>query len=99
MIWQVKSLYDRQSKSLTFATYRGRPARSLRKSNAEPPMSSCCAASPVATVTPIDVESCEDFVLANAPVFVASREDADRDLTRGESVSLSEFLTGKLSAE
>jgi prevent-host-death family protein len=47
---------------------------------------------PVAALTPIDEESLEDFVLAQAPEFVRSRRQAERDLAQGETSSLSDFL-------
>jgi prevent-host-death family protein len=39
---------------------------------------------PIATVTPIDDDALEDFVLANAPEFVANRREADEAIARGE---------------
>jgi prevent-host-death family protein len=47
---------------------------------------------PVATVTPIDQDALESFILANAPEFVASMREADAALAAGETVSLSEYL-------
>lgn len=39
----------------------------------------------VAALVPIDEEALEDFVLANAPEFVASMAEADEDLRAGRS--------------
>ena len=38
-----------------------------------------------AVLMPIDAEAFEDYVLANAPEFVASMEEADRDTRRGRT--------------
>ncbi|HEY4938107.1 MAG: Antitoxin Phd YefM, type toxin-antitoxin system [Actinomycetota bacterium] len=50
---------------------------------------------PVATLTPIDPEALEDFILAQAPEFVRSRRSAERELAQGKTVSLSKFLEGE----
>jgi len=50
---------------------------------------------PVATLTPIDPEALEDFVLSQAPEFVRSRRRAERELAQGKTVSLSNFLEGE----
>jgi len=47
---------------------------------------------PVAAVVPIDQDELEDFVLANAPEFVAGRAQADADLAAGRTRSLDEVL-------
>jgi antitoxin (DNA-binding transcriptional repressor) of toxin-antitoxin stability system len=47
---------------------------------------------PVAYMMPIDAERFEGFVLANAPEFVASMQDADEDLKAGRTISLAEAL-------
>ena len=47
---------------------------------------------PVATLTPIDPEALEDFILAQAPEFVRSRRRAERELSKGKTASLSNFL-------
>ncbi len=39
---------------------------------------------PVAVLLPLDTEQLEDFVLANAPEYVASMSDADEAIERGE---------------
>ncbi|MGI8759165.1 MAG: type II toxin-antitoxin system Phd/YefM family antitoxin [Acidimicrobiales bacterium] len=49
---------------------------------------------PVAAVVPIDQEELEDFVLANAPEFVAGRAEADADLAAEQTRSLGEVLAG-----
>ena len=46
---------------------------------------------PVAYVLPVDSEQFEEFVLANAPEFVAGMAAADAELQAGETVPLSEF--------
>ena len=46
---------------------------------------------PVAYVLPVDSEQFEEFVLANAPEFIAGMEEADAELRTGETVSLSEL--------
>lgn len=38
-----------------------------------------------AILMPIDSEAFEDYVLANAPEFVASREEAEQDLREGRT--------------
>jgi prevent-host-death family protein len=47
---------------------------------------------PVAAVVPIDPEKLEDFVLANAPEYVADRRAADADLAAGRTTSASDLL-------
>ena len=47
---------------------------------------------PVAAVVPIDQEDLEDFVLANAPEFVAGRHQADADFAAGRTRSLDKVL-------
>jgi prevent-host-death family protein len=46
---------------------------------------------PIAYVLPVDSEQFEDFVLANAPEFVAGMAEADAELRAGETTSLTEF--------
>lgn len=46
---------------------------------------------PVAYVVPVDPDEYEDWVLANAPEFVKSLREADRDVRKGRTVSLDEF--------
>jgi prevent-host-death family protein len=47
---------------------------------------------PVAAVVPIDAEELEDFILSNAPSFVASFREADQDLVAGRTVSATDFF-------
>lgn len=47
---------------------------------------------PVGVLYPIDADSLEDYVLANAPEFVTSMREADEDLAAGRTVSLDELL-------
>lgn len=42
---------------------------------------------PIATVTPIDPDALEDFILANAPEFVASRRETDEALAAAKTES------------
>jgi prevent-host-death family protein len=48
---------------------------------------------PVGVIYPFDEEDLEDYVLANAPEYVARREQADRDIAEGKTISLEELLT------
>ena len=45
---------------------------------------------PVAAVVPIDADALEDWILANAPVFVQGMREADAELRRGETVGMNE---------
>lgn len=47
---------------------------------------------PVAAVVPIDKSQLEDWILANAPEFVASMAEAERDVRAGRTVTLAELL-------
>lgn len=48
---------------------------------------------PVAALVPVDEEELEDWILANAPEFVASMHEADREIEEGRSgVPLEEVL-------
>ncbi len=51
------------------------------------------AGKPVAAVVPIDPGAIEDWILANAPEFVASMEEADRDLRTHRVIPLDEVLS------
>jgi prevent-host-death family protein len=46
----------------------------------------------VAAVVPIDEDELEDWILSNAPEFVESMEEANRDLKEGRAVSLASLL-------
>lgn len=46
---------------------------------------------PVAYVLPVDSEQFEEFVLANAPEFIAGMAAADVELRAGETISLTAF--------
>jgi hypothetical protein len=48
-----------------------------------------------ADVLPIDEAQLEDFVLANAPAFVASMQAADRELAAGQTQSLQKAIEGR----
>jgi PHD/YefM family antitoxin component YafN of YafNO toxin-antitoxin module len=47
---------------------------------------------PVGVIYPFDEEDLEDYVLANAPEFVARRAQADRDIAEGKTIPLEELL-------
>ena len=43
---------------------------------------------PVGVIYPFDEEDLEDYILANAPEYVARREQADRDIAEGKTFPL-----------
>ena len=47
---------------------------------------------PVAAVIPLDMEKLEDFVLAQAPSFLAAMKAADEDLLHGRTVEAEGFI-------
>lgn len=47
---------------------------------------------PAVAIVPIDEEGLEDYVLANAPEFVASRRQADEDFRAGRTQSMGEVF-------
>jgi prevent-host-death family protein len=49
---------------------------------------------PVALISPIDEDALEDFILANAPAFVAGMASADEELRKGETRSLNSVIRG-----
>jgi prevent-host-death family protein len=49
---------------------------------------------PVVLMLPIDEQQLEDFVLANAPAFVAGMQAADDELAAGQTQSLREAARG-----
>ena len=53
---------------------------------------------PVGVIYPFDEGDLEDYVLANAPEYIARREQADRDIAEGKTFSLAEGLA-RLEAE
>jgi prevent-host-death family protein len=53
---------------------------------------------PVGVIYPFDEEDLEDYILANAPEYVARRERADRDIAEGKTFSLADGLA-RLEAE
>jgi hypothetical protein len=53
---------------------------------------------PVGVIYPFDEEDLEDYILANAPEYVARREQADRDIAEGKTFPLAEGLA-RLEAE
>lgn len=50
------------------------------------------AGRPIAAVVPVDEDAIEDWILANAPEFVASMREADHDLRAGRTITLEELL-------
>jgi len=55
---------------------------------------------PVAAVVPIDQDALEDWVLANAPEFVANMEEADAAIAQGEKgLPLDEALAAIVAEE
>ena len=47
---------------------------------------------PVAVVINVEDEAFEDYILAHAPEFVEGRREADEELARGETKSLSSYI-------
>lgn len=50
---------------------------------------------PVAAVVPVDADAFEDWIMANAPEFIASRRQADEDLKRGRTISLEAYFASR----
>jgi prevent-host-death family protein len=48
---------------------------------------------PVGVIYPFDEEDLEDYILANAPEYVARREQADREIAEGKAIPLEELLS------
>ncbi len=53
---------------------------------------------PVVLMLPIDEAQLEDFVLTNAPAFVASMQAADEELASSQTQPLDEAIKGRKSA-
>jgi prevent-host-death family protein len=53
---------------------------------------------PVVLMVPIDEAQLEDFVLANAPAFVASMRAAEDELAAGQTRPLQEAIKGRKTA-
>jgi prevent-host-death family protein len=47
---------------------------------------------PVAVLSPIDEDALEDFILANAPEYVASMTEADQDAREGRTRPLADVI-------
>ena len=47
---------------------------------------------PVAVLSPIDEDALEDFILANAPEYVASMAEADDEARNGRTRSLADVV-------
>ena len=49
----------------------------------------------VAALYPVESEDWEDWVLTNAPEFVASMREAEEDLRAGRTITLDEYFEGR----
>lgn len=47
---------------------------------------------PTAVILPLDEDSFEDYILANAPEYVADMKRADKALKKGETLSVDEVF-------
>lgn len=65
----------------------------LAKRDAAPDQHCLQHGEPVAAVIKIDPQALEDYILANAPIYVADMEEADRDLAQGRTVRASDAFT------
>ena len=76
----VRELARNASAIVRRVTDTGRPAVVTRRGE------------PVAVVLPLDPDEFEDYVLANAPRFVRSMREADRDLAVGRTAEAGDFF-------
>jgi prevent-host-death family protein len=76
----IRDLARRSSKVVNDVTSSGRPAIITRRGK------------PVGALIAIDPDELEDFVLANAPEYARSMRDADADLARGRTRTLSDVI-------
>ncbi len=76
----IRELQRRPSEIVEQVEETGRPALVTRYGK------------PAAVLLPIDSDAFEDYVLANAPEFVASMREADRDARRGRTRPAEEVL-------
>lgn len=76
----IRDLGRNPSEVVDEVTRTGRPAIVTRNGR------------PVAVMLPISEEDLEDYILANAPVFVRARNDADRDFAEHRTRSLRDSL-------
>lgn len=76
----IRDLARRPSRVVDDVVETGRPAIITRHGK------------PVGAVVPIDEDQLEDFVLANAPEYVASMDEADEDLVAGQTVSAEDLF-------
>jgi prevent-host-death family protein len=76
----IRDLQRRPSEIVDRVDKTGRPALVTRRGR------------PAAVLMPLDEDALEDFVLANAPEFVASIDEAERDLRAGRSRPAAEVI-------
>lgn len=76
----IRDLARRSSQVVDNVTNTGRPAIITRRGK------------PVGALIAIDPDQLEDFVLANAPEYAKSMRDADADLAKGRTRTLSEVI-------
>lgn len=76
----MRDLARRSSQVVDDVTSSGRPAIITRRGK------------PVGALIAIDPDQLEDFVLSNAPEYARSIREADADLSRGRTRSLSDVM-------
>lgn len=76
----IRDLQRRSSEIVNRVNETGRPALVTRRGR------------PAAVLMPLDEDALEDFVLANAPEYVTSIDDAEEDLRAGRSRPAAEVL-------
>lgn len=76
----IRDLARRSSQVVDAVSSSGRPAIITRRGK------------PVGALIAIDPDELEDFVLANAPEYARSMRDADADLVRGRTRTLSDVI-------
>jgi prevent-host-death family protein len=76
----IRDLQRRPSEIVDRVDKTGRPVLVTRRGR------------PAAVLMPLDQDALEDFVLANAPEFVASIDEAERDLRSERSRSAAEVI-------
>jgi prevent-host-death family protein len=76
----IRDLARRSSQVVNAVTSSGRPAIITRRGK------------PVGALIAIDADELEEFVLANAPEYARSMRDADADLAKGRTRTLSDVI-------
>jgi prevent-host-death family protein len=76
----IRDLARRSSQVVNDVTSSGRPAIITRRGK------------PVGALIAIDADELEEFVLANAPEYARSMRDADADLAKGRTRTLSDVI-------